>query len=120
MDITKDFDSISFNGKLTESPIQYVATLKNESTFTFTFGKKVELPVVPPDVQSTPLATATEAPVTKPSTSEQTKPTSESSGNQDSSEKNEQETNPTTSGGGMNLGSIAVIMLAIFKPFFTQ
>ncbi len=119
-DVMKNFDSIKFDGALTVAPMEYVATLKDNSNFTFIFGKKVAPPEELSTSHSTTLETATEEPVTQPSTSELTPPSSESNGSQDSSDKNEQETNPTTSGGGMNVGSNALILLAIFKPFFTQ
>ncbi len=118
MEVSRDFDSITFDGKLTDVPIEYVASLKNNSKFTFIFGKKVTPPEESSTVHSTTLATATEELVSQPPTPELPNPTSESNSNQESSDINEQETIPTTSGGSMGVGPIAVILLVNCKLLF--
>ncbi len=125
LEVTKDSDSIEFDGKLTNNFTEYKATLDDGSTFLFKFGTKTSQPappVIPHTDTPTIPAEITEQsePQTEPSSENPNESdTSPSASNGDANNGNEQETIPTTSG-SCALASALTALLVIITQFLAH
>ncbi len=128
VNVTKNFDSINFSGKLTNVPLNYMAKLGDGSKIIFVFGKDqtIESTVKPTTINQKPTAetppNSTAKTTTEPKTvpPEQTPSSGQSSGNENNGNGNEQETVPTTSSGGLIATSIVVVLLGVFAQILAQ
>ncbi len=117
INVTKDGDSITFTGKLTDVPTNYTATLKNGTNITFIFGKEsvIEATVLP-TTESSPASSTPDG--TQPGPQEHTALSSESNGNEDTGAGgDDQETVSTTSSGKLDSASATVLLIAIVIAF---
>ncbi len=129
--IKADNESIAFDGKLTAVPTVYTVTLKDQSTFIFTFGKMITTPgptTTPatmkpetenPDPQPGPETDATQS-QPEPVPPEPTNPSGETNTSEDNGDANGHETVPTTSSGQLTKASTTVLVMIIFAQYLLQ
>ncbi len=111
-------DSITFNGKLTEVPKGFTATLTPESFFVFNFGSKASTPK-PDSVTPTSESTVSSQSSASDSSSNGDATAPATSGSSASANSNDEDvTVPTTSSGIRNLSSAVIILFAILSPLF--
>ncbi len=128
VNVIKNFDLISFRGKLANVPTNYTVTLADVNKIIFIFGKDptVESTLKPTTINHEPTLEPTPGSSTKTTTEpktvppEQTPSSGESNGNENNGGGHEQETIPTASSERLTATSIVVVLLGFFGQILAQ
>ncbi len=116
INVTRDGDSITFEGKLTQIPTKFAAALKNGTNFIFIFGKEAVVEsTVQPNTEASQLTAIPEE--TQSAPQEETTLSGEPNGNENSGSTGggDHDTVPTTSSGSLGAASV-VVLFFVFTP----